>query len=285
MGEDPKGFGAGDANLYRYVGNDPVSGVDPSGETLVVNGSQRVAVRKFFGENNVEFVKIAEDQYKVVVGDAGYRHLRLYEGDETFKAQLEDAYQLTRGVLLGRLQRERVRMMPPIRVRSTGGLVRVGYELRYVNNTDAFYEQYTRSYGFAVDPELGATIMEQYWLEFYATVFEIAATEAIVPLVAFRLPKLRHLARVGRLGRFGRFGARTRTCVAPGGVPAKYDPKFAARQMGLDPEKFAKLPSLRQQYVTQVASLRYRVSAMRKAGMSSEQIARTLHAERRALGV
>jgi RHS repeat-associated protein len=31
LSEDPIGFNAGDANLYRYVGNGPVNGVDPSG--------------------------------------------------------------------------------------------------------------------------------------------------------------------------------------------------------------------------------------------------------------
>jgi RHS repeat-associated protein len=31
ISEDPIGFGAGDANLYRYVGNSPVNGTDPSG--------------------------------------------------------------------------------------------------------------------------------------------------------------------------------------------------------------------------------------------------------------
>ena len=29
--EDPEGFGAGDANLYRYVGNDPTNMTDPTG--------------------------------------------------------------------------------------------------------------------------------------------------------------------------------------------------------------------------------------------------------------
>jgi hypothetical protein len=32
MSEDPLGFAAGDANLYRYVGNDPVNATDPSGK-------------------------------------------------------------------------------------------------------------------------------------------------------------------------------------------------------------------------------------------------------------
>jgi RHS repeat-associated protein len=31
LSEDPKGFDAGDANTRRYVGNDPVNRVDPSG--------------------------------------------------------------------------------------------------------------------------------------------------------------------------------------------------------------------------------------------------------------
>ena len=33
IGEDSVGFGGGDANLYRYVGNSPVNGVDTSGTT------------------------------------------------------------------------------------------------------------------------------------------------------------------------------------------------------------------------------------------------------------
>ncbi len=31
MGQDPAGFGAGDTDLYRYVGNDPTNDADPSG--------------------------------------------------------------------------------------------------------------------------------------------------------------------------------------------------------------------------------------------------------------
>ncbi|MBN2022235.1 MAG: hypothetical protein JW809_05530 [Pirellulales bacterium] len=44
------------------------------------------------------------------------------------------------------------------------------------------------------------------------------------------------------------------------------------------------LPALRQRYVDAVRALAGKVPGMRKAGMSSEQIARSLHAERRALG-
>ncbi|MFN2375668.1 MAG: RHS repeat-associated core domain-containing protein, partial [Candidatus Binatia bacterium] len=36
LSEDPIGFSGGDANLYRYAGNNPVNWTDPSGQTLVV---------------------------------------------------------------------------------------------------------------------------------------------------------------------------------------------------------------------------------------------------------
>ena len=36
LSQDPIGFGGGDANLYRYCGNDPVNGTDPDGNRLIV---------------------------------------------------------------------------------------------------------------------------------------------------------------------------------------------------------------------------------------------------------
>lgn len=35
IGQDSMGFGAGDSNLYRYVGNSPLNGTDPSGNFKV----------------------------------------------------------------------------------------------------------------------------------------------------------------------------------------------------------------------------------------------------------
>ncbi|REJ67373.1 MAG: RHS repeat-associated core domain-containing protein [Planctomycetota bacterium] len=40
--EDPIGFAAGDANLYRYVGNGPTNGVDPTGLDYVTSGGGKV---------------------------------------------------------------------------------------------------------------------------------------------------------------------------------------------------------------------------------------------------
>ncbi len=39
LSEDPKGFAAGDANLYRYVGNSPTNATDPSGREIVAVGA------------------------------------------------------------------------------------------------------------------------------------------------------------------------------------------------------------------------------------------------------
>jgi RHS repeat-associated protein len=38
--QDPKSFAAGDTNLYRYVGNQPTTGTDPSGLDLRLRGIQ-----------------------------------------------------------------------------------------------------------------------------------------------------------------------------------------------------------------------------------------------------
>ena len=37
VSQDPKGFAAGDTNLYRYVGNESTVGTDPSGEQEAMN--------------------------------------------------------------------------------------------------------------------------------------------------------------------------------------------------------------------------------------------------------
>jgi RHS repeat-associated protein len=42
LSQDPMGFGAGDSNLYRYVNNDPLNAIDPSGQALFVEGEPAV---------------------------------------------------------------------------------------------------------------------------------------------------------------------------------------------------------------------------------------------------
>jgi hypothetical protein len=48
MSEDPKGFAAGDPNLFRYVGNHPTYATDPSGldEAPTLVGSYRAKIKK-----------------------------------------------------------------------------------------------------------------------------------------------------------------------------------------------------------------------------------------------
>ena len=45
MSQDPKGFAAGDTNLYRYVGNDPTNSEDPAGTQPPKQGSDPYALK------------------------------------------------------------------------------------------------------------------------------------------------------------------------------------------------------------------------------------------------
>ena len=42
LSEDPMGFGAGDSNLYRYVSNEPLSRLDPSGFDFIAVGGRTI---------------------------------------------------------------------------------------------------------------------------------------------------------------------------------------------------------------------------------------------------
>ncbi|MBI3862415.1 MAG: hypothetical protein HY290_11020, partial [Planctomycetia bacterium] len=44
ISRDPVGFEAGDTNLYRYVGNSPTNGIDPTGTTADTDGTSGTAV-------------------------------------------------------------------------------------------------------------------------------------------------------------------------------------------------------------------------------------------------
>jgi hypothetical protein len=53
VGRDPIGYAGGDGNLYRYVGNSPVNGTDPSGLKVRMSGGNVDAMRNIFGAANL----------------------------------------------------------------------------------------------------------------------------------------------------------------------------------------------------------------------------------------
>ncbi len=61
LSEDPLAFAAGDANLYRYVGNEPTNGTDPSGTTLFIEPQDR---RKWQSAVDKLFVRFGEQTAK-----------------------------------------------------------------------------------------------------------------------------------------------------------------------------------------------------------------------------
>ena len=63
LSEDPTGFDAGDANLYRYVGNGPTDGVDPSGLDTVPTGKNPVIdeVRRRFPGGKISDPKLLDE--------------------------------------------------------------------------------------------------------------------------------------------------------------------------------------------------------------------------------
>jgi RHS repeat-associated protein len=56
LSEDPLGFGAGDTNMFRYCGGDPVNSVDPSGlDQNTITAGYGIAAMFTWGTNNGQF--------------------------------------------------------------------------------------------------------------------------------------------------------------------------------------------------------------------------------------
>jgi RHS repeat-associated protein len=62
--QDPKGFAAGDTNLYRYVGNDPTGNTDPSGLTDWGRDGAILLIDPGFNPNGRIITYIPEDYQK-----------------------------------------------------------------------------------------------------------------------------------------------------------------------------------------------------------------------------
>jgi len=68
LSEDPIGFAGGDANLYRYVENNPINFTDPLG---LLSFSENLARRQ--GINKKIVKKIGEQGSKLIVGSSVIR--------------------------------------------------------------------------------------------------------------------------------------------------------------------------------------------------------------------
>lgn len=73
--EDPIGFEGGDANLYRYVGNDPTNETDPTGkQAFALTGTKADEMVNQLRTNGVDAVAVPLGDYAV----SGYRPAPLY---------------------------------------------------------------------------------------------------------------------------------------------------------------------------------------------------------------
>ncbi|MBE9136916.1 hypothetical protein IQ254_06825 [Nodosilinea sp. LEGE 07088] len=78
LSEDPLGFGAGDANLYRYVFNSPTNYADPSGELVITATAAGVIGIAAFGVGVLaayyalqpEETRLTPDDYRALADDA-----------------------------------------------------------------------------------------------------------------------------------------------------------------------------------------------------------------------
>ena len=249
ISEDPIGFAAGDANLYRYVGNHPTLLVDPSG--LADESPDRTWLG--FGYD-VLFKELVDGAYAFGAG-VGETTRRVGRGE------------------LGDAAKGHVVFVTQIGLNSeftkVGLAMQGGFVGGWLSQDSTL--QPARDYVSSFDTEQGRRGAT-------AAPFVDAAGESAAGWITWwKRPAKKAAERCGR----SVLAEAVDDCTAL----ARYDPRSAARRMGLNPEHFASLPALRQQYVTSVFSLRGKADALRRAGKSSEEIARVLYAKRRAIGV
>ncbi len=82
--EDPLAFAAGDANLYRYVGNGPTNGTDPSGHILYIHNSDKAMWKRFVDKGFVVFGKETENGYLPLEVQKWGRELTIGQGALNF---------------------------------------------------------------------------------------------------------------------------------------------------------------------------------------------------------
>ena len=96
--EDPIGFEAGDANLYRYVGNRPTNATDPTALYLEIQEHMKgKPIELFFGKDNVEYMPIKGKPgwFKVKLKEGAALHLENYVKDKGDKVKAYAAWLFT----------------------------------------------------------------------------------------------------------------------------------------------------------------------------------------------
>lgn len=97
--QDPIGFEAGDANLYRYVGNGPTNGVDPSGLRGTANVTPKVSDGKEGTTITIELSSFTNKNTKITSVEMGNTYFKLPpniktngDGKATFEVKLPKDY-------------------------------------------------------------------------------------------------------------------------------------------------------------------------------------------------
>jgi uncharacterized protein RhaS with RHS repeats len=97
MQKDPIRFGGGDENLYRYVGNDPVRSVDPSGLQKADRAKTAEAIHKlllaYHEQTTFKDIRYERNRLRRLKREAFYRYLeqeniRYNRGADRFRNEI-----------------------------------------------------------------------------------------------------------------------------------------------------------------------------------------------------
>ncbi|AKU92966.1 RHS repeat domain-containing protein [Vulgatibacter incomptus] len=267
---DPAGFVDG-LNLFRYCDDSPVGGLDPTGTQRMTDEQLGSRAAGTASRN-----KNALNPWDVVA--AIVANPRVQGALQTTGALIEG------GIALGL-------MAAPTGVTQVVGVLVMAKALDDGANglkmmlTGKESQSYTHQAISSIAQSAGASPQTS---EIVATSVDVLASTATAAAAAGKALKLegavsKELRAMGGGARAAGVEALDEAASARQMTEVKAAGKLEAAEMAAPTGQV--LPALRQQYVDAVSKLANKVPEMRAAGNSSEEIARALHAERRALGV